>query len=186
MKCMSLALGALALAVLTSTSAFASSIDFSFSFSGSNYSGAGTFVTTYEGGNQYLITGITSGEVNGTAITGLLSAGSFPTGFGNVPNDNILVYPGTFGINSPSYFDNAGVSFTVGSGKSLYDVNLNDTFFFENAVTGSGDPLRNKIEFDSVRVDPAASPVPEPSSFVLLGSGILGLAGAARRKFLKA
>jgi hypothetical protein len=178
MKRFSLALAALALAALTSTSAFADSVDFTFSFTGSNYSGTGTFVTTSEGGDQYLITGIT-GEVNGTAISSLLSTGSFPTGFLNVPNDNLLIYPGTFGFNSPSYFDDAGVSFTVGSGRTEYDVNLNDTFFFENAVTG-GNHSSNKIEFDSVSVDPA--PVPEPSTLMLLGTGILGAAGAIRRR----
>jgi len=180
MKRFSLALAALALAALTSTSAFADSVDFTFSFTGSNYSGTGTFITTSEGGDQYLVTGIT-GEVNGTAISSLLSTGSFPTGFGNVPNDNLLIYPGTFGINSPSYFDDAGVSFTVGSGRTEYDVNLNDTFFFENAVTG-GNHSSDKIEFDSVSVDPAASPVPEPSTLMLLGTGILGAAGAIRRR----
>jgi hypothetical protein len=117
MKRLSFALATLVVAALTSTSVFADSIDFSFSFSGSSYSGSGTFVTTSEGNNQYLVTGI-SGEVNGTSISSLLSTGSFPTGFGNVPNDNVLIYPGTFGFNSPAYFDNAGISFTVGSGKS--------------------------------------------------------------------
>jgi hypothetical protein len=34
-------------------------------------------------------------------------------------------------------------------------------------------------------LDPSASPVPEPSTFVFLGTGLLGLAGAARRKFIR-
>jgi hypothetical protein len=34
-----------------------------------------------------------------------------------------------------------------------------------------------------VQLDVSYSPVPEPSTFALLGTGILGLAGAARRKF---
>ena len=39
------------------------------------------------------------------------------------------------------------------------------------------------IALDNVSVSPVASSVPEPSSFLLLGSGVLGLAGFIRRKF---
>lgn len=38
--------------------------------------------------------------------------------------------------------------------------------------------------FDDLSVStPNTSPVPEPSSFILMGTGILGVAGFARRKF---
>jgi hypothetical protein len=188
MKSISALLCGLVLAAFPCSSALASPVDFDFSFNGPVFSGSGEFVTQALGGGEYQIDSIT-GSVNGVNITGLLPDGSYPKGLGNVPNDNILIYPGTFGFNSPSYFDDAGVSFTVGTGKSAYDVNLNDTFFFENAVAGKGNPWENSIELDCLTVSlasppPAGSPVPEPSSLVLFGTGLLAAAGAFRRRLM--
>jgi len=39
------------------------------------------------------------------------------------------------------------------------------------------------IALDNVSVSPVANTVPEPSSFLLMGSGVLALAGVIRRKF---
>jgi len=174
MKQITLACAALAAVLLPASSAFADTFD--FSFTGPYFSGSGTFTATFDGGNDYTITAVT-GEVAGSDITGLLASGTYPTGPGQVANDNILIYPPE--LAGTKYFDDAGVSFSLADG---YDVNLNDTFIFENAVIGSSD----FTEFDTVSVtqvpDPAVAP--EPDSLILLGTGILGIAGTLRRRLL--
>lgn len=153
--------------------------DFSFtgydvlSGSGGTFSGTGVFdtVTTATPG-QLQIVGI-SGTADGSTITGLMSIGQFPTGIGQTPNDNILLYPPQ-GIFNGIYFTDGGVSFTLANGD---EINLNDTFL-ENAVLGPTKPYTT--ELDTVTVSPA--PAPEPASLALLGTGVLGLAGTIRRR----
>ena len=48
--------------------------------------------------------------------------------------------------------------------------------------TGGGSHPDNELVSDPA---PAPVPVPEPATMLLLGSGLIGLAGLARRKFKK-
>jgi len=183
MKHRILGLCILALASLSATSvARADTFDFSFTgvpFFGSGlvYSGSGTLTASEEGSTDvYNISGITGTVTDwaGTSnITGLAGTNVFSG------NDNKLVYPGITPIFflPTIFFDSNGVSFDLANGDQ---VNLNDTLDLENS-TLSGSKGFELSEFDNVSVS-KNSPVPEPSSLALFGTGILGIAGAIRLK----
>lgn len=173
MKRFFLALGVFALVLGSQVS---KADTFSFDFSGALYGGSGTITATPDGGNQYTITGIT-GTVDGQAITGLLTTGTFDN------NDNLLFNPGNlFGLLN---FDDQGVSFKLGSGSNTTEVNIAEgTGFFALATVsdlnppGKGLDAEQIVDFD-LHNNPA---VPEPSTLALFGTGVLGAAGALRRR----
>jgi hypothetical protein len=179
MKRLSLALGALALAVVCAQTSKADT--FSFSFTGSSFSGSGVITATHDSGNEYTITGIT-GTTAGQTITGLLGAGTFDN------NDNKLFDPGNlFGTFN---FDQQGISYQLGSGPTASEVNIGEGsgFFILTTIADLNPPGKSPDvqEFVDVDVEKIAStsPVPEPGTLALFGTGILGAAGAIRRRLM--
>ena len=161
-------LSSLALLGVLAISASAHADTFNFSATGSSgpFSGSGTLTATAQGGGQYLIT-----DIAGTGVTGLIAPGGFNG------NDNLL-----FPTATPT-LDSHGFAFTEINGPDHYKVDIfND---------GSGyfaflDDEDNFTQTVPVTFSVATAATPEPSTFILLGTGILGLAGATRRKFFSA
>jgi PEP-CTERM motif len=174
---LSLALCSLVLAALPSTAALADSVSFDFKFSNADYSGSGVLTAdSTSAAGVYQIVGVTGDILIGKttdAISGLLAAGSFPA---DGPNDNLLFFPklpAPFGA-----FDASGVSFALANGAGKV-----------NLFLGSGEDLKltggkQDEQAGTITVTAAASPVPEPGSLALFGTGALGLAGMVRRRLV--
>lgn len=179
MKPYSLPTMALALtAAFFASAAKADTFNFSFGTAQDSHSGAGTITGNDIGNGEFLITSIT-GTTDGSAITGLAD----PRTLGG--NDNVLLFPAD---SHGAFFDNGGVSFDVdlGGGQQAV-VNLFEGNDFLSRVLFSvgGDAGEDTLEPITVTRVPAPSPVPEPSSIGLFGTGAVGLASMVRRRFAR-
>jgi hypothetical protein len=174
MKIKTVGLCILALAVACTSAAHADT--FSFNFTGSSFNGSGTITASASGSGVYAITNI-SGIVDNQAISSLLSVNSFDN------NDNLLYSPGfLFGAYN---FDTQGVSFLLGSGGDR--VNIGQGGFLNLFEVADLDPSKSNRDItENISIDvekiASTSPVPEPGTLALLGTGILGAAGLMRRR----
>jgi hypothetical protein len=140
---------------------------FSFNYNGAgvNASGLITADKTVTPG-EWLITGIT-GYRNGDPITfiPIPDPGQFLV-------DNLLFVP-----PDPGYFDGTDHSgFVIQTADGLFDpYYINATGHFESQIPGNFNP--------GVPITFTASAVPEPTSILFLGTVVLGLAGALKRKW---
>ena len=174
---------ALAALLVSATSAYADTIQ--FSYTGNGVTASGVMYATPLGGGAYQVTSI-SGTRNGQAITGLIPCTPIPpetrcTAFG-FGFDN-LIAPA-----SALQLDFEGLLFGVQGLPS--PVNL---FGYTNAGLPAYDDLTWVFapdgihrEYTNVQVDLTTTLVtPEPSTVLLLASGLIAIAGAVRRKRIR-
>jgi hypothetical protein len=160
---------------LTTLAAHADTFDWSLtgpaaSLGGFPETGSGTLTASLSG-SEWVISSI-AGTLGGSAITGL-------TNFGGADN---LLFPDS--------------TFLDTSGLGVETTNSTEFNIFSFYAPGSTDitPGNNYGEIASgvgfgvgtFSLTESPSAVPEPSTFVLLGTGLLGAAGAARRKLFHA
>jgi hypothetical protein len=133
--------------------------------------GSGTLTATQSSGDEWVINSI-SGIFDDSTITGLVKF-EF--------SDNLLFPDSTFLDTDGLGFETAnGTEINVWSAYAPGSTDITPGNNYSEIVGGNN----GGFGVGTFSLTPVA-PTPEPSAFALLGTGLLGAAGVARRRFLR-
>ena len=140
-------------------------ISWTWQTTGTGLQGSGTFTTDDRNKGHYLITAMT-GTVEGSAVTGLLAAGTIGG------NDNLLW------ANAPQV-DGNGFAFALGG--QQYNVYYDTGSSLLRACSSAWDGCGTLNSADRV-ISFSAAAVPEPATYGLMGLGLAVVALARSRR----
>lgn len=145
-----------------------------FSLAGSGWASSGTFMGSPTAPGTWLVTSA-SGTFNSTAITGV-----WPTS----NSGNIFYFDNDYYWPGPPNVDNAGIVVTLQNGDLV-----NFCYDAPNCAQPGGYaallwvPGIGTTFLDATSVS-FGQPMPEPGTLIMLGTGVLGLAGTLRRRLM--
>src|ERR1700726_3109021 len=146
---------------------FANSATLDLSFNGVSITGMTTLTTTLVSGSAHLLTSI-SGMQKGAATT-LLARGSYAADDNEIFSSTPFLSVGALAFVLSSRTTNSNVYFRVFGAPRYLDCNS------AASPCSLGDGAPEKVSLIAIT---------EPGTLMLMGSGLLGLAGIARRKLL--